>query len=136
MLALLVSVSTGIGLWLLGAPFAVPLALLAGLMEFVPYIGPFIATVPAVIIAFAESPQLGLSVLVLYVVLQVLESYVLAPLVQQKAVHLAPALILFLQVLMGVLAGPLGVALATPLAAALLVAVKMLYIEDGLGDNA
>ena len=52
---------------------------------------------------------------------------------QQKAVYLPPALILFAQIVLGILVGVLGVMLATPLAAALLVAVKMLYVEDVLG---
>lgn len=134
-LAVVVGTVTGIGLLLIGAPFALPLALLSGVMELVPYIGPFISAVPAVLIGFAEGPQMALSVALLYLVVQILESYVLAPLVQQRAVELAPALVLFSQVLMGVIAGPLGVAVATPLAAVLLVAVKMLYVVDGLGDR-
>ena len=134
-LSLVVGTITGLGLWLIGAPFVLPLALLAGLMEFVPYVGPFISAVPAILIGFAEGPQIALWIGLLYIVLQLLESYVLAPLVQQRAVDLAPALVLFSQVLMGVIAGPLGVAVATPLAAAVLVAVKMLYVVDGLGDR-
>jgi predicted PurR-regulated permease PerM len=134
-LSLVVGTITGIGLVLIGAPFALPLALLAGLMEFVPYIGPFISAVPAVLIGFAEGPQMALWIGLLYLAMQIVESYLLAPLVQQRAVELAPALVLFSQVLMGVIAGPLGVAVATPLAAVLLVAVKMLYVVDGLGDR-
>ena len=70
-----------------------------------------------------------------YVGVQFVESYVLAPLVQQRAVHLPPAAILFAQVLMGAIVGALGVAVATPLAAAVMVAVSMLYVEDALGDK-
>jgi predicted PurR-regulated permease PerM len=64
-----------------------------------------------------------------------MESYLLAPLVQHKAVHLPPAVVLFSQILMGVVVGALGVAVATPLAAAVMVAVSMLYVEDALGDK-
>jgi hypothetical protein len=67
--------------------------------------------------------------------IQLTESYVLAPLVQHKAVYLPPAAILFAQVLMGAIVGALGVAVATPLAAAVMVAVSMLYVEDALGDK-
>lgn len=136
LLAAVVATVTGVGLMLIGAPFALPLAILAGLMEFVPYIGPFISAVPAIVIGFGEGAQMALWVALLYLAVQVLESYVLAPLIQHRAVELAPALVLFAQVLMGVLAGPLGVVVATPLAAVALVAVKMLYVEDGLGDEA
>ena len=135
LLAVCVAFLTGAGLMLLGAPFAIALALLAGLMEFVPYIGPFVAAVPAILVGFAESPQLALQVGLLFLGIQMTESYVLAPLIQHKAVHLPPAAILFAQVLMGAIVGALGVAVATPLAAAVMVAVSMLYVEDALGDK-
>ena len=133
-LAVCVALLTGAGLLLLGAPFAVALAILAGLMEFVPYIGPFVAAVPAILVGFAEGPELALYIALLFLGVQMAESYVLAPLIQHRAVHLAPAAILFAQVLMGAIVGALGVAVATPLAAAVMVAVGMLYVEDALGD--
>jgi len=133
-LAVCVALLTGAGLLLLGAPFAVALAILAGLMEFVPYIGPFVAAVPAILVGFAEGPQLALYIALLFLGVQMIESYILAPLIQHRAVHLAPAAILFSQVLMGAIVGALGVAVATPLAAAVMVAVGMLYVEDALGD--
>ena len=134
-LALCIMLLTGIGLALLGAPFALPLAVLAGIMEFVPYIGPILAAVPAILVAFAEGPQMAGWVALLYLGVQVAESYVLSPLVQEKAVYLPPAMILFAQVLLGVIVGGLGVATATPLAAAAMVAISMLYVEDVLGDK-
>ena len=136
LLMTIVAVLTGVGLMLLGVPFALPLALLAGLLEFVPYIGPIVAAIPAIIVGFAESPQLALWVAALYLVVQSVESYVLTPMIQHRAVYLPPALILFSQVVLGVTAGPLGIIVATPLAAATLVAVNMLYVEDVLGDRA
>ena len=134
-LAVVVALVTGTGLALIGAPFPVALGLLAGLMEFVPYIGPFVAAIPAIVVGFSEGAQVGLWVMLLFVAVQILESYVLAPLVQHKAVHLPPAVVLFSQVLMGVIVGGLGVAVATPLAAAIMVAVSMLYVEDALGEK-
>jgi predicted PurR-regulated permease PerM len=135
LLAACVALLTGAGLLLLGAPFPFALALLAGLMEFVPYIGPFLAAVPAILVGFAEGPQLALYVGLLFTGIQLTESYVLAPLVQHRAVHLPPAAVLFAQVLMGAIVGALGVAVATPLAAAVMVAVSMLYVEDALGEK-
>ena len=134
LLGLVIALLVGAGLLLIGAPFAVPLALLAGLMEFVPYIGPLLAAVPAVLVGVAESPEMTMWIAGLYITVQLLESYVLSPIVQHKAVHLAPALILFAQVLLGVIAGGLGVAVATPLAAALMVAINKFYVEDVLGE--
>jgi predicted PurR-regulated permease PerM len=134
-LASVVGVATGAGLALVGVPFALPLGVLAGVMEFVPYIGPFIAFVPALLVAFAEGPQVGLWAVGVLVVIQSLESYVLSPLVQHKSVYLPPAAVLFAQVVMGVVVGALGVAVATPLAATLLIAMNMLYVQDVLGDK-
>ena len=135
LLAACVTLLTGAGLLALGAPFPFALALFAGAMEFVPYIGPFLAAVPAIMVAFAEAPELALYVALLFVGIQLTESYVLAPLVQHRAVYLPPAAILFAQVLMGAIVGALGVAVATPLAAVVMVAVSMLYVEDALGDK-
>ncbi|HYG53813.1 MAG TPA: AI-2E family transporter [Burkholderiales bacterium] len=134
-LAVVVGTLTAIGLLLIGAPFALPLAVLAGLMEFVPYIGPFIAAIPAVVVGLGDSPDLALKVALLFVAVQMVESYVLAPLAQHRAVYLPPAVVLFAQVVMGVVVGGLGVAVATPLAAALLVAINMLYVQDVLDDK-
>ena len=131
----IVGTITWIGLALLGVPFALPLALFAGLSEFVPYVGPIVAAIPAVLVGFAEGPQLALWVAGLYIAIQSIESYVLTPLIQHRAVFLPPALLLFSQVVLGVTAGPLGVIVATPLAAAGLVAVNKLYVEDVLGDK-
>jgi predicted PurR-regulated permease PerM len=134
-LAACVALLTGAGLLLVGAPFAIALGLLAGLMEFVPYIGPFVAAVPAILVGFADSPELALKIALLFLAIQLAESYGLSPFVQHKAVYLPPAVILFSQVLMGAIIGALGVAVATPLAAAVMVAVSMLYVEDALGDK-
>jgi predicted PurR-regulated permease PerM len=131
----IVGVLTWIGLHLLGVPFALPLALFAGFAEFVPYIGPIVGGVPAVLVALAEGPELAVWVAGLYVAIQSVESYLLTPLIQQRAVYLPPALLLFSQVILGVTAGPLGVIVATPLAAAGMVAVRKLYVEDVLGDD-
>jgi predicted PurR-regulated permease PerM len=131
----IVGVLTWIGLHFLDVPFALPLALFAAFAEFVPYVGPIVAGIPAVLVALAEGPGLAIWVAGLYIAIQSVESYLLTPLIQQRAVYLPPALLLFSQVILGVTAGPLGVIVATPLAAAGLVAVNKLYVEDVLGDN-
>jgi predicted PurR-regulated permease PerM len=125
-------VLSGIGLFLLGAPLALPLALLAGLLNFIPYVGPIAAAVPAVLVGFSEGPQMALYVALLFAGVQAVEGYVLEPIVQRRAVYLPPALILFGQMVLGLVGGPLGIILATPLTAALVVVVRMLYVEDGL----
>jgi predicted PurR-regulated permease PerM len=130
----LVGILTALGLWLLGVPLALILGLIAALLEFVPYIGTILSAVPAILLALLQGPMQALWVVLLYFVIQSIESYLLTPLVQQRVVSLPPALVLAAQVLMGVLFGAWGIILATPLTAALLVLVQMLYIEDILGD--
>ena len=120
---------------LVGAPFAIALGLFAGLMEFVPYIGPFAAAAAGDAGRIRREPAARAEDRRALPRHPVAESYVLAPLVQHKAVYLPPAAILFAQVLMGAIVGALGVAVATPLAAAVMVAVSMLYVEDALGDK-
>jgi predicted PurR-regulated permease PerM len=131
----LVGTVTGVGLWMLGLPGALPLGIAAGLLDFVPYLGPVAAFIPAALVAVGEGPSMVGAVLVLYLAVQMVESYLIAPLVQRSSVSLPPALTILAQVLAGFAAGLPGVLVATPLAAAAMVVVRMLYIEDVLGDR-
>jgi predicted PurR-regulated permease PerM len=127
--------ATSIGLYLIGVNVWLGLGVLVGLLTFVPFLGPILAGIPVVLIGFAGGLEMGIAVLVLYLVLQNLEGYVITPLIQQEAIHLPPALLLAVQVLMATLYGVYGLILAAPLAVAGMVAVKRLYIEDVLGDR-
>jgi predicted PurR-regulated permease PerM len=129
-------VMTAIGLWLLGVPLPVALGFLAGIMIFVPYIGSVASAIPSVILAASIDITLAVYVVALYLGIHLIEGYALVPLVQRRAAHLPPALTLSAQVILGVLAGFLGLLLATPLVAAVLVLVRMIYVEDMLGDRA
>jgi predicted PurR-regulated permease PerM len=125
---------TAIGLSVLGVPLALILGIIAGLLDFIPYLGPLMAGVPAVLIALSISPQLALYTIALFGAIQLAEGYLLQPLVEKKTVNLPPAMTISMQVLLGALFGLAGVALATPLTAALAVVVSMLYVQDVLGD--
>jgi predicted PurR-regulated permease PerM len=130
-----VGVLTSVGLMFLGVPAPIALGLLAFVLVFIPYLGPILSAVPAVLIAWMTmSAADALYVALFYIGLQTVESYLLQPLIQERSIRLPPAVIISAQVLMGVLVGTLGVMFATPLAAAVAVAVKMLYVEDTLGD--
>ncbi len=129
-----IGIITTIGLWLIGIPLALLIGFLAALFNFIPNFGPFFSLAPALLIALTISPGKALWVIVLYVIVQSIEGYLLQPTIQRRAVSLPAALTLTCQVLLGLLAGALGLALATPLTAAAFVAVKMLYVEDTLGD--
>lgn len=134
LLMTIVAMLTYVGLALLGVQFALSLAILAGVLTFIPFIGPLLAGAIAVLVTLAQGATLALYVALLYVAVQAIEG-MFEPLVQRKAVNLAPALLILVQVVLGILAGPLGIVLATPLAAAGLVCVRMLYVEDMLGDS-
>ena len=136
MAMLAVGIMTGIGLWLLGIPMALGLAILAGVLEFVPYMGPFLAAVPAVLIAFAATPVDALYVLLLYWGVQQVENWALVPLIQKWSVDLPPALAILSLVVFGVLFGVPGIIVAAPLTIVVMILVKKLYIEGMLGDDA
>ena len=131
---LIIAVATSLGLALLGVPLALALGIIAGLLDFIPYIGPIMAAVPAIMLALSESPTLALYVVLLFVGLQLLEGYIVLPLIERKTVSLPPALTISMQVLLGSLFGLSGIALATPFAAVITVLVAMLYVQDVLGD--
>ena len=130
-----VGLAMGIGLSLIGVQSAFLLGILAGLFEFIPLVGPVMALGPALLLAAAESARLVVWVLGLYLVVQITESYVLTPLVQQRAVELPPVVTIAAQVALSWTAGPIGLIVAVPLSAAVMVAIQMLYVEDALDDD-
>lgn len=126
---------TGIGLWLLGIPGALALGIVAFILEFVPFVGPIVAAVPAILLALAHDPVKALWVGLLYLGIQQLEGNVIEPIVQQRAVDLPPALLLFAIVAGALVFGPTGVIFAAPLTVVLFVLVKRLYVRDALGTR-
>lgn len=127
-----VGLLTGFGLWVLKMPSAFALGLLAGILEFIPFAGPILSAIPAVLLALAVSPDLALWVVLLYFAVQQFEGYVLTPLVQQYAVDLPGVVLLFSLLAFGILFGTLGVILAAPLAVVTYVLVKRLYVIETL----
>ncbi|MGI9035918.1 MAG: AI-2E family transporter [Pyrinomonadaceae bacterium] len=123
---------TFLGLWFLGIPFAIPLAVIIAVFNFIPNIGPIAASIPAILIAFSISPTKALYVALLYLAVQNIDGFVTTPLVQQRAVSIPPVLIIAAQLLLAVLFGFLGLLLAVPIVAVVFVAVKMIYVEDVL----
>jgi predicted PurR-regulated permease PerM len=132
---LILLVTTWIMLWILGVPLAFMLGLITGLLTFIPYLGPIIALAPILLIALVESPTLALWVFALYMVIQNVESSVIMPIVFKKTVHLPPVLTIIAQILLGAIFGFLGIVLATPLMATGIVLVRMIYVEDVIGDD-
>ncbi len=132
---LIVGIFTGIGLYLLKIPLALSLAIIATLSAFIPNIGPIIALIPALLIAFVKGEEYVLYVFVLYTGIQILESNIITPLIQREAISFPMALILIAQIVLGIFTGYLGLILATPVMAILLFLIKEIYIKGYLEEK-
>jgi predicted PurR-regulated permease PerM len=127
-------ITTG-ALLLLGVQSAVVLGILAGLLEFIPIFGPIMAAIPAIGLAFADSPQKALSVAIAFVIIQQIEGNIVTPLLLKNRVEVPPALTIISVATLGLLFGFLGLLVAEPILVAAMVAVKMLWVEDVVGDD-
>lgn len=122
-----------LGLLFLRLEFALPLAIIAGLLEIVPTIGPIISAVPAVLVAFAHSPLLALSVIALYTIVQQVENNIVVPLVMRKSVGLPPVLTILALMIGARLAGVVGAVLAVPVLLTLQEVIASL--PEGMGST-
>lgn len=121
----IIGVLSYIGLLLLGVKYALVLAVIAGLAEFIPFIGPIIAAIPAVFFAYADSPWKALGVIIFYTLLQQLENQILVPKVMQRAVGLNPIVVISAMLVGAQIAGVVGIILAVPAAT-----IAWIFIED------
>jgi predicted PurR-regulated permease PerM len=128
------AVST-IALLILGVKAAFALGIIAGLTEFIPTIGPVLGAVPAIAMGFLDSPEKALYVTIAYVLIQQLENHILIPLLMKGEMNLPPALTIVTQALMALVFGFLGLLVAVPMLAAVMVPIKLLYVEDVIGDQ-
>ncbi len=126
---------TWIGLSILGVPLALTLGLIAGLLSFIPNFGPIFSAVPAILLAFIDSPIKALYVLILFIVVQLIESNLVTPYIERRTVELPPALTVVAQIMLGVTIGGLGLVLATPILAVVMVLIQKIYIEGILGEQ-
>ena len=130
---LVIGTGTTIGLWFLDVPLPFSLGVLAGLLTFVPNIGPIIALIPALLLSMQQGASTALYVVLFYFALQTVESYLLTPLIEQHQVSLPPGVTLSAQLLIGMAAGVLGLFLATPMTVVLTILLRELYVKDLLG---
>jgi predicted PurR-regulated permease PerM len=114
---------------------AFALGLLAGLLEFIPTIGPILSAVPAIAMGFVDSPEKAVSVAIAYIGIQFLENHILIPMLMKGGVDIPPALTILAQALLALVFGFLGLMVAVPVLAATMVAVKLLYVEGVVGDH-
>jgi predicted PurR-regulated permease PerM len=130
MLMLLVGVLTLIALWVIGLPNPVALALIAGLAEAVPYVGPFLSAVPALLVAITLGWGPALWTAAAYIGIHMIEGYLAAPLIERYFVTIPPALVLSGIVLSALVFGTPGIVLAAPMTVAVYVAVRLLYGDE------
>ena len=118
----------------LGVKAAIALGVIAGLLEFVPTVGPILAAVPAIAMGFLDSPEKAFTVGLAYLVIQQLEGHVLIPMLMKEGMDLPPALTIVTQAVMALLFGFLGLMVAVPLLAVVIVPIKLLYVQGVVGD--
>jgi len=124
LLMFFVGLGTYIGLFLIGIPYALPLAILSGLLDIIPILGPIVAAIPAVLIGFGASPVIGLSVIAVAFLVHQLEGYVLVPKIMEKSVGVSPLVVLVSIAIGARLLGITGVIISVPLVITLQVLVK------------
>jgi predicted PurR-regulated permease PerM len=130
-----VGLLVGGGLAMIGTPLAMVLGVIAGVFTFVPYFGPIVSMIPAVLVGLTQGLRETLWIVVLFLIAHAVEGYVISPFVQRRTVHLPPALTVLAMVVLTAVFGIGGVLIATPLVAVLMVGVVRVYVQDILGDR-
>jgi predicted PurR-regulated permease PerM len=126
---------TTIAMLLLNVKAAFALGFIAGLLEFIPTVGPILSAVPALAMGFVDGPEKAVAVLFAYWGIQFLENNLLIPQLMRGGMDIPPAVTLVAQALMTLVFGFLGLMVAVPLTAAIMVPIKMLYVRDVVGDD-
>lgn len=118
-----------VGLMIVGVKLAPVLAIITGVCGFVPYLGAFVAPIPGILVTLGEDPSKLPYVIGVYFAVQMIEGWVVTPLIQKKRNNIPPALLLFFQALIGLVAGPIGVIVSTPLLVIIMTWVRVLWVE-------
>lgn len=125
-----IGLTSWIALTLLGLPYALPLALIAGILEAIPTLGPILSAIPAVIVALAISPTMAIAVVIVYILIQILENNLLVPNIMQKAVGLNPVIVILAVLIGSNLLGVAGALLAIPFVSFIIVILSSLDREN------
>jgi predicted PurR-regulated permease PerM len=130
-----IGIMSGIGLWLLGIEAAFALGLVGGFLAFIPYAGPILAGIPAVLVALTQGPRQAGLVILMYIGVHFIEGNFITPLVQAEVTALPPVLALLATIGVTMLFGPAAVLLAAPLTLFAMVVIKVLWVERVLGAD-
>jgi predicted PurR-regulated permease PerM len=129
LLGAIIGTTAALGLWILGVPYFYVLALIAGIGELIPIVGPLLAAIPAVAVAFSVSPATALGVAIFFFLQQQVENHVLVPKVMSRQVGISPVLVILALLIGGSLLGLVGAILAVPTVAILQVLLQELLVE-------
>ncbi len=121
--------------WIIGVPSPLALRLIAGVGEFIPYLGPLIAAVPAILVALTKSPEAALWILGAYLVIHQIEGQLVTPLIQRRMISIPPAIMLLGVVSLTYLFGLIAVIFAAPIVVVIFAAVNLIYVRDTLGEK-
>jgi len=131
----LIGALTTFVVWIIGVPSPLAIGLIAGIGEFIPYLGPILAAIPAVLVAITKSPETALWTILAYLVIHQFEGQVVAPLIQRHMVAIPPAVMLLGIVAITYLFGAIAIIFAAPIVVTLFAAVNLLYVRDTLGEK-
>ena len=134
-LSFLIGLIILIGLSILKVPYALLLALLAGVLDIIPYLGPVVATIPAIFIGFLISPWVGLTVFLLYAAVQIIENLAVRPALFSKTIGINPVVVIISFIIGAKLAGIIGILLAIPIVIALTELIKLKKIHFDKTDK-
>jgi predicted PurR-regulated permease PerM len=132
---LVIGLLTTCAVWLIGVPSPLALGLIAGIGEFIPYLGPLLAGIPAVLVALSKSPETALWTLLAYLVIHQIEGNMVAPLIQRRMVAIPPAVMLLGIVAITYLFGAIAIIFAAPIAVVIFATVNLIYVRDTLHEK-
>lgn len=131
----IIGVLSAFSVWLIGLPSPIALGVIAGVAEFVPYLGPILAAIPALLVAVTVSLQAVLWTVVAYILIHQAEGHLVMPLIQRRMVYIPPAVMLVSIVALSFLFGPLAIVFAAPITVVLFVIITKLYVRDTLEEE-
>jgi predicted PurR-regulated permease PerM len=129
----LIGLLTTLVVWLIGLPSPLALGLIAGIAEFIPYLGPMLAAIPAVLVAGSQGLGAVLWTLLAYLLIHQVEGNIIAPIIQRRMVYIPPAIVLLGLGAISFLFGAVAIVFAVPIAIVIFVLIKKLYVRDSLG---